>query len=257
MRKEFARRISLPLLLDINQLKKTIKSGIQAEEWVYYVAEEQVAYGVNSPPPVIACSDETGLYEVAEARSKGIKLKGEDKAQPVCPVCHKMPCECVIPPPPASRLHAEGSPSQAFQCLSDLCAESKVECLQRLSIKIAGSGSMGAKELKSLGLAVPQMGKGEYHFDQNLTCEFGKDESLTCVFKGPWDRYKRLKQVTDAFAGEAKKAHMGTMLHIDFPDGLEVTGDQFSAIRDALANLEIGKVVLDAEPTRRKQGVAK
>jgi hypothetical protein len=50
---------------------------------------------------------------------------------------------------------------------------------------------------------------------------------------------------------------MGTMLHIDFPDGLEVTGDQFSAIRDALANLEIGKVVLDAEPTRRKQGVAK
>jgi hypothetical protein len=95
VRKEFARRISLPLLLDINQLKKTIKGGIQAEEWIYYVAEEQIGYGASSPPPVIACSDDTVLYEVAEAKSRGIKIKGEDAGPgPECPVCHQTPCRC-------------------------------------------------------------------------------------------------------------------------------------------------------------------
>lgn len=261
MRKEFSRRISLPLLLDINQLKKTIKSGIQAEEWVYYVAEEQVGYGANSPPPVITCSDDTALYEVAEAKVQGIKIKGEAEGPgPECPVCHKTPCKCAedLPEHEAKkRLHAEGSPSQAFQHLSDLCAESKVERLQTLLVKIEGSGTMGAKELRSLGLAVPQLGKGEYRLDQNLTCEYGEDESMSCVFKGPWNRYKRLKQVTDPFASEAKKLHMGLTLRADFAEGLEVTGTQFSTIRDVLAGLEIGKVVLDAEPVKSKQGAAK
>jgi hypothetical protein len=251
VRKEFARRISLPLLLDINQLKKTIKSGIQAEEWIYYVAEEQVGYGASSPPPVIACSDDTVLYEVAEAKSRGIKIKGEDTGPgPECPVCHQTPCRCsddIDDPVKKERLHAEGAPSQAFQHLSDLCAENRVELLRTLFVRVEGSGATGARELKSVGLAIPQMGKGQYRLEQVLTCEFGVGEALAVNFSGSWDRYKRLKQVTDAFAGEAEKLHVELKLRADFPDGLDVAGPQFSTIRDVLAGMELGRVVLDAE----------
>jgi predicted AAA+ superfamily ATPase len=258
VRKEFARRISLPLLLDINQLKKTIKSGIQAQEWVYYVAEEQVAYGASSPPPLIVCSDDTALYEVAEAKSQGFKIKGEtDVPGTECPVCHKSPCKCaddLDEPQAQTRLHAEGAPSQAFQRLSDLCAEHKIARLRTIFVKVEGSGATGARELKSVGLAIPQMGKGLYRLEQSLTCEFAEDETLSVGFKGSWDRYKRLKQVTDAFAGESKKLHMGLTLRADFPDGLDITGPQFSTIRDVLAGLELGKVLLDARRVEETKG---
>jgi predicted AAA+ superfamily ATPase len=259
VRREFARRVSLPILLDITQLKKTLKSGIEAQEWVYYVAEEQVGYGASSPPPVIKCSEDTELYEVAEAKAQGIKIKGEELREAECPVCHEIPCKCadaIEDDKPRARLHAEGAPSQAFQHLSDLCAESKITRLRVLFVKVDGTGVTGARELKSLGLAIPQMGKGTYRVEQGLTCEFGDDESLTVAFKGSWDRYKRLKQVTDAFAGEAKKLQVGFVFRADFPDGLEVTGPQFSSIRDVLAGLEVGRVVLDAEQLAESKGNA-
>ena len=255
VRREFARRISLPFLLDITQLKKTIKSGIEAQEWIYYVAEEQIGYGANSPPPVIKCSEDTELYEIAEAKNQNIRIKGEEPRDAECPVCHQMPCKCgeeIEDEKPQTRLHAEGAPSQAFQRLSDLCAESKIARLRVLLVRFDGSGATGARELKSLGLAIPQMGKGTYRVEQNLTSEFGDDESLTVGFKGSWDRYKRLKQVTDAFAGEAKKLQVGVALRVDFADGLEVTGPQFSTMRDVLAGLELGRVVLDAEALAEK-----
>lgn len=251
VRKEFARRISLPLLLDINQLKKTIKGGIQAEEWIYYVAEEQVGYGAASPPPVIACSDDTVLYELAEAKSRGITIKGEAPELGVeCPVCHQTPCRCaddIDDPVKKARLHAEGAPSQAFQHLSDLCAEHKIRLLRTLFVRVEGSGATGARELKSVGLAIPQMGKAQYWIEQALTCEFGVGEALAVNFSGSWDRYKRLKQVTDPFSGEAQKLHIELTLRADFPEGLDVTGSQFSTIRDVLAGMELGRVVLDAE----------
>jgi hypothetical protein len=145
------------------------------------------------------------------------------------------------------RLHAEGAPSQAFQHLSDLCAENRVELLRTLFVRVEGSGATGARELKSVGLAIPQMGKGQYRLEQVLTCEFGVGEALVVNFSGSWDRYKRLKQVTDAFAGEAEKLHVELKLRADFPDGIDVTGPQFSTIRDVLAGMELGRVVLDAE----------
>jgi hypothetical protein len=252
IRKEFARRISLPILLDINQLKKTIKSGIQAQEWIYYSAEEQLGYGAGSPPPLIVCSEDATLYEIAEARSQGIKIKGEDRAQaPECPVCHKSPCRCAEEigegEKPKARLHAEGSPAQACQALSDQCADQSIQRLRTLFARVEGSGAEGARELRSLGLAIPQMGKGTYRIEQSLSCEFAGDEALTLTFRGGWERYKRLKQVTDAFAGEAQKGHVNVTVRADFPDGLEIPGPQFEAIRDVLANLELGKVVLNAE----------
>jgi predicted AAA+ superfamily ATPase len=249
IRKEFARRLNLPILLDINQLKTTIKSGITVEAWVYYVADEQVAYGPNSPPPLVICSDDAVLYEPSEAKSQGLTIKGDEAPSQECPLCQKWPCECGrdLVPPEATRLHAEGAPSQAFQQLSDLCSDHKIDRLQCLVVRVEGHGAEGAKELKSLGLAIPQMGKANYRIEQSLACERGGGEILKVEFRGDWDRYKRLKSVTDAFAVEADKLTTTTMLRIEFPDGLDVAGPQLESIRDVLSGLEIGKVVLDAE----------
>jgi hypothetical protein len=199
------------------------------------------------------CSEDAALYEIAEARNQGIKIKGEDAAPAAeCPVCHKSPCRCAdeidAGEKPRVRLHSEGSPAQAFQALSDQCADQSIPRLRSLFVRVEGSGAAGARELRSLGLAIPQMGKGVYRIEQSLSCEFTGDEALTLTFRGGWERYKRLKPVTDAFAGEAQKGHVNVIVRADFPDGLEIPGPQFEAIRDVLANLELGKVVLDAEP---------
>ncbi len=53
--------------------------------------------------------------------------------------------------------------------------------------------------------------------------------------------------MTDAFAGDADKLSANVMLRADYSDGLDVAGPQFETIRDVLAGLEVGRIVLDAE----------
>ncbi len=50
LRKAFAQKLSLKMLLDINQLKKTIRNGIDQGTWVYFDTEIQRAYGKGAPP---------------------------------------------------------------------------------------------------------------------------------------------------------------------------------------------------------------
>lgn len=260
VRKEFARRIGLPMLLDISQLKETIKNGIKAEEWIYYDAEAEVGYGSISPLPAVACGENTFLYEVKEARSQKIRIKGEEPtASPKeCPVCGEWPCTCgdQIGPGPAraTTLDATGAPAEAFQKLRDQCGDRGIRTLKRVAISLEGSGPDCARELKSLGLAIPQMGKGNYTIEQKLACEFAKDDTFISTFRGGWERYKRLKQVTDAFAGEAEKLTATTVLTAEFPEGLDVSGSQFDTMRDVLAGLEIGRVTIRAEQYGEKRG---
>ncbi len=259
LRKAFAQRIGLPILLDPNQLKRTIKDGITQGQWIYYDAEEEVAYGRNSPTPLVKVSEDVELYTVEEAKRKGLKVKGEEVSSETCPVCGNPaplcvcgkvcpkcgqdPCACAKP----TRLHAEGAPGQVFQRVADQCADHKVTTLTRLIIRVEGSGKTGAAEARSLGLAIPQLGKGQYFIEQRLATEFGTTESLEVNFRGSWDRYKRLKTVTDAFGQEASRVAVATTLTAEFADGLPVDGPQFQTIRDVFAALEMGKLAVDAE----------
>ena len=259
LRKAFTQRIGLPILLDPNQLKRTIKDGITQGQWIYYDAEEEVAYGRNSPTPLVKVSEDVELYTVEEAKRKGLKIKGEEVPSETCPICGNPaplctcgkvcpkcgqdPCACAKP----TRLHAEGAPGQVFQRIADQCADHKVTTLTRLIIRVEGSGKAGAAEARSLGLAIPQLGKGQYFIEQRLATEFGSTESLEVIFRGSWDRYKRLKTVTDAFGQEASKVAVATTLMAEFADGLPVDGPQFQTIRDVFAALEMGKLSVDAE----------
>ena len=79
LRKAFARRLGLPILLDINQLQKTILNGVKSGQWVYYDAQAETGYDTDSPPPAIRVSDEVYLYLPEEAARLDLPIRGKTK----------------------------------------------------------------------------------------------------------------------------------------------------------------------------------
>jgi len=266
LRRAFAQRMGLRMLLDVNQLKKTIRDGVQNGTWVYYDTVEKTGYGRTSPVPLVRIGEDAQLYTPEEADRVGIAIKGEEKGAcpvcgrtedecicgEVCPDCGSAPCVCTKEG--AVRLHAEGAPAQAFQQILDQCHDHGVAAIAQLVVSVEGQGKDGAHDARALGLAIPQLGKGKYHIDQTMGAEFGAAETFSLTFAGGWDRYKRVKQLTDAFAQEAAKLTTRLKLRADFPDGLPVASDQFQIMRDVFASLELGHMVLYAEPVREEAG---
>jgi len=259
LRKAFARKMNLRMMLDLNQLKKTIRNGIEQNVWIYYAAAEQMGYSAESPSPAIQIGDEAQLYVPEEYERLGWPIKGVTPITPPevvaqverCPICKNPIDECTcgtVLPPVREALQGSGAPGQAFQRLFDLCSDQDVEWLRQLTINIQGDGQQGANEVRALGLAIPQMGKGNFWVEQSLTLEFDGSEQIHVSFKGGWDRYKRLKQVTDTFAQEGRKFSARTTLNVDFPQGLEVRGDQFRTIHDVFSQMGFGHMTVRAEP---------
>ena len=200
LRREFGKRLGLKMLLDINQLKKTIREGVQKGNWVYYSAAEEMGYGVPSPIPMVEISEDATLYVPEEAQRVGVKIKGAAQEVQVCPVCNKVPCVCDAEDDTGGddngkpkRVAGEGTPAQAFQTISDQCHDGGVKALARLFIRVEGMGKDAARDIRSLGLAIPQMGKAQYQLDQRLVLEFDGGEKFQVEFSGSWDRYKRIK----------------------------------------------------------------
>lgn len=260
LRRAFARRIGLRILLDPNQLKRTIREGAEQGTWVYYDAQEQVGYAAVSPAPLVRISEDTFLYAPEEAKRLGLKIKGEAPSEERCPVCGRPIDQCICgqetPSEPRIRLHAEGAPGQAFQAIVDQARDQKVERLSALSVLVEGQDKDGASEARALGLAIPQLGRGEFRVDQNLGAEFGTGESMNVSYRGGWDRYKRLKAVTDGFGQEATKFTARTTLSISWPAGLAVDGPELASIRDVFATLGFGRLVIDGRPVEAQEPVA-
>jgi hypothetical protein len=267
LRKAFARKPGLRILLDVGQLKKTIKNGVETKVWIYYDANEQFGYDHESPPPAWQIGDDTILYLPDAAAKLQVRIKGKWQPKPdggggstpiedVCPVC-KMPadhCVCGIggggKQAPA-KLQGQGAVNQAFQQVLDLCQEHKIERLKLLSIKIEAANKQAAGDLRALGLAIPQFGKGRFTVTQDVLASYGAGatvESFRSDFRGGWERYKRLKQIVDAFAQEADELKATMRVNAEFEGGLPVAGEQFAAMRDVLVALEVGKVLVEAVP---------
>lgn len=140
LRKAFARKVGLHLILDINQLKKTIQNGIKTGVWLYYDAAEEFAYDRESLPTAVKISDDVILYLPAEAARLKLRIKGkwqpdsksggtggDGVPEPLCPVCGKPESQCTcgvggenIRP---SKLSSDGAALQAFQQAADQCQE--------------------------------------------------------------------------------------------------------------------------------------
>ena len=271
LRKAFAQKLSLKMLLDVNQLKKTIRNGIDQGIWVYFDTDSQRAYGKDAPPPPVQISEDTILYTPEEANRLGLwppkdtcpncgKERMECTCKPeLCPVCQNPVLECTCDKSACPKcgqepcicrgvLVAEGAPAQAFQSIYDQAQDKGIDALVSLRIHIEGMGSEVVNDLVALGIAVPQMGKADYSINYNLSAEFGEGQNFSATFQGPWDRYKRLKTITDAFAKEASKASAVMNLSLGFREGLNLQDDQFSMMKEILTTLEVGKIKVNAEP---------
>jgi hypothetical protein len=254
LRREFGKRLGLKILLDINQLKKTIREGVQKGIWVYYPASEGIGYGEPSPNPMVEISEDATLYTKEEAVRVGIKIKGAEQEVQVCPVCNKVPCVCDDDEETGDgadkkpkQLLGEGTPAQAFQSITDQCHDHGVKVLARLFIRVEGMGKDAARDIRSLGLAIPQMGKAQFQLEQRLVLEFEGGEKFQVEFSGSWDRYKRIKAITDQLSQEATNASCRMAVRAEFEGGVTVEGDQFQTIRDVLDSLGMGKIVVDGQ----------
>jgi indolepyruvate ferredoxin oxidoreductase alpha subunit len=75
LRRAFAPRLALKMLLNVDQLKRTIRDGIAKGVWIYYPSDEKIGYGSASAAPLVEISDDALLYTSEEAQRLGIKIK--------------------------------------------------------------------------------------------------------------------------------------------------------------------------------------
>lgn len=262
LRRAFARQRNLKLLLDVNQLKTTIKKGIESGLWVYYDAAEGVGYAADSPPPLVQIGADFELLTPQEAQRANVPIKGrEARREEICPVCRRSPCVCAeglwvrdaaVPGVPAAAapaiLRGAGSPGQALQAIVDQAADAGVERIERLTLTCDGTGSAGMDDVQRLGLAIPQLPKAEFTIDLHLTAEYGAQETLKVDFTGGWDRYRRLKQVTDPMGRDASNVYARIVVTAAFPGGLRPDSPDMQTIRDVLASIGLGPVTVEAVP---------
>lgn len=262
LQREFCRRTGLKLLLDPNQLKKTIRKGCEQGVWIYFDAAEQLGYSRSSPAPLVQFSEDALLYTLDEAARLKLKVKGEKEEEPLCPLCGSAPCVCGDTEEEEEteekkqskktllRFSLDGVPAQVFQGVVDRFHDERRTQAGTMSIKCQGLGADAAKDARSLGLAIPQLGKGEFWIEADMTAEFGggsEREEFRVQFSGTWSRYKRLKQVTDAFGTEATKVTCALTVRAVFADGLDVQGEQFAQMRDIFTSLELGRLLVEVE----------
>ena len=259
LRRAFARRLGLPILLDLNQLKKTVLNGVRGNVWVYYDAAVELGYDAGSPPPAVQVDDEVYLYLPEEAARLDLPIKGKTKdegettkVEPTCPVCGhpRSQCTCgaeIVFPPRREPLQGEGVPQQAFQQLLDRCHDQEVTHLSTLRVTLHGDGPAAARNMRTLGLVIPQLGKGEFQIEQTYNAEFGEGRYLSSKVALDWDLYRRLKQVTDALAQEATKFVTTTTLTARFATGLDVQGDQFRTIHEVMTTVGLDKITVAGE----------
>jgi len=265
LRKAFARKIGMRMLLDVGQLRKTIHNGVQVGTWHYYDSQEQFAYDKDSPPATWQIGDEYTLYAPDESARLKLRIKGKWKPEPSsndkpverCPVCGYPEDQCIcgettpgkrtIP----AKFSGQGAAAQAFQQISDGCQEFGVRRVRQVFITLNSSGKQGASDGRALGLAIPQFGKATFSVTQDILATFGPDgerETFHQEFTGSWERYKRLKAVTDAFGQEAAELRLSMRVGAEFADGLEVGGQDWQTMLDVLAHLQVGKMTLEAVP---------
>ncbi|HIP88189.1 MAG TPA: ATP-binding protein [Anaerolineales bacterium] len=259
LRQAFARRLGLPMLLDLNQLKKTVLNGIRSGVWIYYDATIGLGYDAESPPPAVRIDSDAHLYLPEEAARLDLPIKGKVKTdvivgpEPTCPICGRPRSRCICAeeieePTPREPLRGEGVPQQALEQLLDRCHDRGVTHLASLRITVQGDDRTGAKDMRTLGLVVPQMGKGEFRIEQSYNAEFDDGQHISMRALLDWSLYKRLKQVTDGLAQEATKFTTRIVLTARFPNGLEIGGEQFETIRGALTMVGLGRITVEGEP---------
>lgn len=243
----------LRILVSDRPLRDGIVEGIKRGLWVYYNPQEGAGYGAVSPTPLIDLAGEGELLELDEARARGVQIKGEQHEEERCPVCGQPASGCICgatpPPPPSGAIQSEGTVDQALQGIIDQMHDRKIPALSRLVIRVHGEGASGLQELRGLSLAVPQLGAGAYRLEVRVTAEFGPGDSLRVEFRGPWDRYRRFRDGLEGLLAQAARQEATAALEWSF-DGGAGTPERLTTARDVLRTLNIGRIEVNAEPSK-------
>ena len=251
LRREFGKRLGLKMLLDPNQLKKTIRNGCSQGVWVYYDPTRDRPHRKDSPPPAVEISGDAMLYTPEEAdRVFPTDDEEDDETGPEkCPLCGHVRCRCGDEKgddAPALLVVTEsGAPGSVFQRIADRFQDAGRERIGTLTITCEG-----LPDMRALGMAVPQFPKGDYRVDQQLVAEFGAggaDGSLTVRYDGLWNRYKRLRSTLEAQASESSKVDVRIVLAASYSKGLAPASGAFQTLRDVMVQLDTGRIEVRAE----------
>jgi len=254
--REFSKRPALKILLDNDQLKKSIRMGVKNGTWIFYDSETDKSYGQGSAEPHIQLTESCFLYTEDKAKEVGIwpPKKTEDQAkQSVCPKCGNYPCTCEIP---GFELHTQeaqkdfftevASPAKAIQSIIDKCIDAKITEISNLSITIDDHSHNPAQDMRALGLAIPQFPSGKYTVALKLNADYSDGEQFSVVFSGNTDRYRKIKQTVEAMVADAKDISNSIMkVSAVFPNRLNVQIG-LQSVREILSSMGIGTVLVEA-----------
>lgn len=253
LQKEFASRIGLKILLDVNKLKETIRLGIRANQWLYFDPRKECAYSNESPTsPLVELTDDVEL--ILPDASAGIPISGKTTTPPLpetCPVCGNPQdqCTCAVPTPEVGEIKTSGAPGQAFQQLVDTAQEKAVARITALEVRTEGSGAEFARDLLAVALAVPQLPKAEIRVSMSGVFDIDDGSHLRIEYTGPWARYREIHDVLQKAAKGVTAASGHLALGLAFPNPIDADGKEVGDMRDTFSQLNPGKVSLRAVPT--------
>jgi hypothetical protein len=266
LRRTFARKIGLPILLDVHQLQRSVANGVENQVWLYYDAREEFAYDHESPPAFWQIGESSYLYTPTEAARLNLRIKGKwqplEKEGKGTGATEEEPPEEEILDIIGGRprqVKGTGVPAQAFQQMRDQCDEHDAVAIRRLQIHFHGIERGRANDLAAIGLAIPQMGKARFGIRLKLAVQFAgglepdarsTGEYMELDFQGNWDRYRQLRKVCEDMAREKEsQINVDFRLFVDFERDVAVDDiQQLGTIRDVLTQMEMGPIEVEAEP---------
>lgn len=256
LKREFAKRAGLKILLDTDPLKKTIRMGVNNGIWIYHDLERRSVHGPGLPEPYVKFTENDLLYTETEARQLKLWQPAPQIAERAeCPICGCAPCKCDPAEPGVSSVAstppiytATGVPSKAFQSVLDHIQDDSVESIKAISITMDDRSSKPVEDIKLLGLAIPQLPKsGEFRISLRMKAHYSDGDSFNVDFRGNWDRYRRLKNLTDAIASEAERIS-DTNLEIRKTYTEKVNPvSELQSMKEILSSMGIGRILVQVE----------
>ncbi|SHE31050.1 Protein of unknown function [Desulforamulus putei DSM 12395] len=262
-RQAFCQKRVLPILFDPEQVKETIKEGVQKGLWVYYNGQKAFTRD-NAAGLMVQLTPGHKLYTREKALRDGI-LERPKPAQPatggggttgpkppkqVCPLCGQNPCVCLNSGGGEGYFHekkplvAAGVPNKAFADLRDLCEKEKVEALASLTIKLKD-----IKSVQAVALMLPQYQKQNPVIEQDFTVEL-PDGSLELKFSGGWQNYREVKNFTERLAKSARETYVETRLTFEYPEPVSPHGEELAKMNESLNTFKVEKIEIEAKETK-------
>jgi hypothetical protein len=252
LQKTFCKRRSLPIVLDPEQIKKTIRKGIADGIWAYWDGAK--AFHKDTALPDVQLTEGATLYTPEKAEELGL-LKPPPPPEPVKPP--QPPVQAPVlpftpPPPPPGAVVKTAVPSKAITEMVDACQEKKIAKLSGLEILVSAP-----EDVLAVVQAVNSLGDLPLKLEHTLVSQFEQDYARF-DYRGQLKRFNRVWQASRAFIEEAvqqKQNISATLtLSLTFAVPLAPDGEIIQRVRQALDAVALGPVTVTAIPFTGKEG---